>query len=110
MSDVVAALLLALAAENAELREQLASAQDMFVETAIDAGNMHALVEAMRTERDAWREEAERLALPASADHDREASRNLIALPAVKAPGNEQNLLSPVGLKLIPGPPRHSSA
>ncbi|WP_313900827.1 hypothetical protein, partial [Methylobacterium sp. J-026] len=58
MSDVVAALLLALAAENAELREQLASAQDMLVETAIDAGNMHVLVEAMRTERDTWREEA----------------------------------------------------
>ncbi|WP_267428322.1 hypothetical protein [Methylobacterium sp. GC_Met_2] len=61
MTDVVAALLLALATENAELREQLASAQDMLVETAIDAGNMHALVEAMRTERDAWQEEAERL-------------------------------------------------
>ncbi|MCJ2069093.1 hypothetical protein MKK75_09810 [Methylobacterium sp. J-030] len=61
MSDVVAALLLALAAENAELRDQLASAQDMLVETAIDAGNMHALVEAMTTERDAWREEAERV-------------------------------------------------
>lgn len=60
MSDIVAAVLLALAAENAELREQLASAQDMLVETAIDAGNMHALVEAMRTERDAWRDEAER--------------------------------------------------
>lgn len=61
MSDVVAALLLALATENAELREQLAAAQDMLVETAIDAGNMHALVEAMRTERDAWQEQAERL-------------------------------------------------
>ena len=31
------------------------------METAIDAGNMHALVEAMRNERDAWREEDERL-------------------------------------------------
>ena len=31
------------------------------METAIDAGNMHALVEAMRTERGAWREEAEML-------------------------------------------------
>ncbi|MCJ2124469.1 hypothetical protein [Methylobacterium sp. J-077] len=62
MSDVVAALLLALAAENAGLREQLASAQDMLVETAIDAGNLHALVDALRTERDAWREEAERRA------------------------------------------------
>ncbi|WP_456686177.1 hypothetical protein [Bradyrhizobium sp. P5_C11_2] len=55
------ALLLALATENAELREQLASTQDMLVETAIDAGNMHALVEAMRIERDALQEEAERL-------------------------------------------------
>ncbi|WP_412760107.1 hypothetical protein [Methylobacterium guangdongense] len=55
------ALLLALATENAELREQLASAQNMLIETAIDAGNMHALVEAMRTERDAWREEAAQL-------------------------------------------------
>ena len=58
MSDVMTAILVALTAENAELREQLASTQDMLVETAIDAGNMHALVETMRTERDAWREEA----------------------------------------------------
>lgn len=61
MSDVVTALLPALAAENAELREQLASAQDMLVETAIDAGNIHALVEAVQDERDAWQEEAEML-------------------------------------------------
>ncbi|MCJ2116543.1 hypothetical protein MKK65_08110 [Methylobacterium sp. J-001] len=60
MGDDVAAILLTLAAENADLRKQLAASQDMLVETAIDAGNMHALVEAMRTERDAWREEAER--------------------------------------------------
>lgn len=33
----------------------------MLVETAIDAGNKYALVEAMRTERDAWRVEAVRL-------------------------------------------------
>ena len=63
MGDDVAAILLTLAAENAELREQLAASQDMLVETAIDAGNIHALVEAMRTERDAWREEAERLSV-----------------------------------------------
>jgi hypothetical protein len=61
MSDDVVALLLALANENAELRNQLASAQDMLVETAIDAGNLHALIEAMRMERDAWRAEAEEL-------------------------------------------------
>lgn len=98
MSDVVTALLLALTAANADLREQLASAQDTLVETAIEAGNIHALVEAMRTERDTWREEAERLALPASADHDREPSGDLIALPAVEALRNGQNLFRPVGL------------
>lgn len=57
----MATILLALAADNAELREQLASAQNMLVETAIDASNMHTLVEVIRTERDAWREEAERV-------------------------------------------------
>ena len=61
MSDVMAALLLALAAENAELREQLASAQDMLVETAIDAGNLYERLETVQIECDAWRAEAERL-------------------------------------------------
>lgn len=61
MGDDVAALLLTLAAENAELREQLAAAQDMLVETAIDAGRLHARIEVVQAERDAWREEAERL-------------------------------------------------
>lgn len=53
MSDAVTALLLALAAEIAEARKQLASGQKMLVETAIDAGNLRALVEAMRTEHGA---------------------------------------------------------
>ena len=35
----------------------------MLVETAIDAGNLHALIEAVQVERDAWKAEAERLAL-----------------------------------------------
>ena len=61
MGDDVAALLLTLAAENAELREQLAAVQDMLFETAIDAGQLHACVEAIQSERDAWRAEAERL-------------------------------------------------
>jgi len=61
MSDVVTALLVALAAENAELREQLAASQDMLVETAIDAGNLHAFIGAVQAERDAWQEEAWRL-------------------------------------------------
>ncbi|WP_267428281.1 hypothetical protein [Methylobacterium sp. GC_Met_2] len=61
MSDDVAALLLALAAENTELRQQLAAAQDMLMETAIDAGHLHARIEEVQAERDAWRAEAERL-------------------------------------------------
>ena len=60
MSDDLPALLLALATENAELRQQLASAQDMLMETAIDAGHLHARIEAVQAERDAWREEAGR--------------------------------------------------
>jgi hypothetical protein len=58
----VTAVLPALAAESTELPERLASAQNMLVEAAIDAGNLHTLVEAIRTERDAWRQEAKRLA------------------------------------------------
>jgi hypothetical protein len=61
MSDDVTALLVALARENAELREQLASAQDMLMETAVDAGNLYERLEAVQIERDAWRAEAERL-------------------------------------------------
>lgn len=61
MSDDLAALLLALATENAELRQQLATAQDLLMETAIDAGHLHARIEAVQDERDTWREEAERL-------------------------------------------------
>jgi hypothetical protein len=61
MTDDVAALLLALATENAELRQQLAAIQDMLMETAIDAGHLHARIEAVQAERDAARAEAERL-------------------------------------------------
>ncbi|MCJ2065877.1 hypothetical protein MKK63_24680 [Methylobacterium sp. J-088] len=60
MGDDVAAMLLILAAENAELREQLAAMQDMLVETAIDAGQIYARIEALQAERDAWRAKAER--------------------------------------------------
>jgi hypothetical protein len=59
MGDDVAAILLTLANENAELRQQLAAAQDMRLESAIDARNMHASVEALLAERDAWQAEAE---------------------------------------------------
>ncbi|KST58307.1 hypothetical protein AO398_05650 [Methylobacterium sp. GXS13] len=71
MGDDVAALLLALATENAELRAQLAAAQDMLMETAIDAGHLHARIEAVQTERDSWRAEAERLARPGTATGSR---------------------------------------
>ncbi len=53
MSDVVAARLVAPATENAELREHLATAQDMLMETAIDAGHLHARIAAVQGERDA---------------------------------------------------------
>ena len=58
MCDDVAALLLALATENAELRQQLAAAQDVLMETAIDAGQLHARIQGLEAERDAWRAEA----------------------------------------------------
>jgi predicted nuclease with TOPRIM domain len=68
MGDDNAGLLLALAAENAELRQQLASAQDLLVETAIDAGQLHARIEVLQAELaevrarfDAWRTEASRM-------------------------------------------------
>ena len=61
MSDDLAALLLALSRENAELREQLAAAQDMLMETAIDARNLYERLEAVQIECDAWQAEAEKL-------------------------------------------------
>jgi len=58
---------LALAVENAELRQQLADVQDQCVELAVDAGEQHIENEALRArlaqaekDRDAWRAEAER--------------------------------------------------
>lgn len=58
---------LAMAVEMSELRAQLGEAQDLLVETAIDAGHLHARIEELhaeleetRAERDAWRAKAER--------------------------------------------------
>jgi len=58
---------LAVVMENAELRQQLAETQEQCVELAVDAGELHAEIEALRArlaqaerERDAWRVEAER--------------------------------------------------
>ena len=58
---------LAICVENAELRHQLAEVQDQCVELAVDAGELHAEIESLRSrlaqaerERDAWRAEAER--------------------------------------------------
>jgi septal ring factor EnvC (AmiA/AmiB activator) len=58
---------LAVVIENAELRVQLAETQDQCVELAVDAGDLHLEIEALRArlaeaerERDAWRAEAER--------------------------------------------------
>ncbi|WP_246687915.1 MULTISPECIES: hypothetical protein [unclassified Methylobacterium] len=67
MSGEPTTLILALATENAELRAQLAEAQELLVETAVDAGEMHARLEEVQAELakvqaelDAWRTEAER--------------------------------------------------
>lgn len=63
-----AALIPALTREIEALRQQLGSAQDRLVETAIEAGELHARIEALGAElaetragRNAWRAEAERL-------------------------------------------------
>lgn len=68
MSDDTATLFLAVAVENAELRIQLAEAQNLLIETAVDACDLHARMEELqaelveaRADRDAWREKAERV-------------------------------------------------
>ena len=61
MSDDQAPLLLAVAVQNDELREQLDAAQNLLLETAIEAGQLHARLEMLQAERDAWRHEVERL-------------------------------------------------
>ena len=67
MSDQRSADFLAVAIENTELRQQLSESQDACVELAVDAGELHAEIEALRArlaqaekDRDAWRAEAER--------------------------------------------------
>jgi regulator of replication initiation timing len=59
--------LLELATENAELRLQLAEAQEQLVEMAVDAGELNVEITALRLrlahvekQRDAWQAEAER--------------------------------------------------
>ncbi len=61
--------LLELAMENAELRLQLAEAQDQLIEMAVDAGELQARIEGLqaelaeaRAERDAWSAQPTRLA------------------------------------------------
>ncbi|MEA1835281.1 hypothetical protein U8607_24725 [Methylobacterium durans] len=61
----LAAELLALAAENVELRLQLAEAQEQCIELAVDAGDLQAEIEMLRArlaevERDEWRRAAGR--------------------------------------------------
>lgn len=58
---------LAVVVENAELRQTLAEVQDACVELAVDAGDLHAEIEALKArlaeterDRDCWRAEAER--------------------------------------------------
>ena len=67
MASAVDLSLLELATENAELRLQLAEAQEQLVEMAVDAGELHVEITALRVrlayvekEHDAWQAEAER--------------------------------------------------
>lgn len=60
--------LLEIATENAELRLQLAEAQDQLIEMAVDAGELQALIEGLRDElaearakTDAWELEPMRM-------------------------------------------------
>ncbi|MCJ2107023.1 hypothetical protein MKK70_16885 [Methylobacterium sp. E-041] len=50
MGDETTALVVALATENAELRAALAQAQELLIETAVDAGEMHARVDELQAE------------------------------------------------------------
>jgi septal ring factor EnvC (AmiA/AmiB activator) len=59
---------LAVVIENRELRQHLAETQEQCVELAVDAGELHAKIEALRAQlaqaerdRDAWRAEAEQV-------------------------------------------------
>ena len=61
MSNGLPALLLAQATENDELRQQLATAQGLLLEPAIDAGQLPVRLEAIQHEREAWKQEVERL-------------------------------------------------
>ncbi|WP_336489698.1 hypothetical protein [Methylobacterium nigriterrae] len=74
MSDTSDPIILALVAENAELRLQLAETQEQCIEMAVDAGELHAEIEALRAqlaaaerERNTWRAEAGRAAARRSA-------------------------------------------
>ena len=58
---------LVLVAENVELRQQLAEAQELLVEMAVDAGDLQAEIECLRrqvaeahADRDGWRTHAMR--------------------------------------------------
>ncbi|TXM91175.1 hypothetical protein [Methylobacterium sp. WL116] len=57
MSDDTTALILALASENAELRAAMTEAQELLVETAVDAGELHARVGKLKAEVEALRAE-----------------------------------------------------
>lgn len=50
-----------IARENTELRQQLLTAQNLLMATAIDAGRPHGRIAAIQAERDVWCAEAGRL-------------------------------------------------
>lgn len=69
MNSNIAADFLDVVSQNVELRLELAEAQDQCIELAVDAGELHAEIEALRrelvdvrAERDAWQSRCERAA------------------------------------------------
>ena len=50
MTDDTAAVILALSTEKAELRAALAEAQELLIETAVDAGELHGRIEELQAE------------------------------------------------------------
>ncbi|MCJ2104597.1 hypothetical protein MKK70_04220 [Methylobacterium sp. E-041] len=72
MSDDTTALILALASENAELRAALTEAQELLVETAVDAGELHARVGELEAEVAALRAEREATARSTDMGHSAE--------------------------------------
>ena len=107
MDDAANGLLLAMAVEIAELRQKLAEVQDLLVETAIDAGHLHARIEDLRVElaeaRRARRVAGQSGTGPACGMIGYDADRQSIGRRADRAPylTKTLDLVPPSGLQVL---------